>query len=96
MRLISLSRGKFIAIVSEKDFKLVSQYAWYAHFSKRKGSQPYTRATINGKKIYLHRFIMNAPEGTHVDHKNYQTLDCRRRNLKVVKPKENYERRRMK
>lgn len=99
MRLIILSGGKFIAVISKEDYRRVNRYKWYAHFSKgtkRKTGQPYARATINGKKVYLHRFIMNAPEWLHVDHKNHQTLDCRRENLENVTVSENLKRRRKK
>lgn len=47
----------------------------------------------NGKRkfYYLHRFIMNAPKGKDVDHKNHNTLDNRKRNLKVCSRAENIQ-----
>ncbi len=80
-KILNLSDGKYVAIVSKEDFRKVSRYSWYVHFSKGSGRKvgfPYARATINGKKVYLHRFILDAPTGFHVDHKNHCTLDCRR------------------
>lgn len=46
-----------------------------------------------GKKIYLHRFLMDSPEGLIVDHINHQTLDNRRENLRVVTHSENMKNR---
>lgn len=95
IRLLSLSDGKYIAIISASDYRRCNKYSWYVHFSKGnkcKTGQPYARSTINGKKVYLHRFIMDAPETMHVDHKNHCTLDCRRENLEIVTCCENMRR----
>ena len=95
-KIIELSRG-FVAIIDAEDFRRVNKYSWHIHQAKgrkKKHPDPYARATINNKKIYLHRFIMNAPEHLHVDHKNHQTLDCRKENLELITAEENYNRRR--
>ena len=97
VRILSLSAGRFIAIISATDFRRCNKYSWHVHVSKgikRKPGAPYARATINGKKVYLHRFVMNAPEFMQVDHKNHQTLDCRQDNLEVVDHLTNQSRRR--
>lgn len=95
-RVISLSRN-YVAIIDAIDYRKVNRYQWHVHISagtKRKPGQPYARATISGKKVYLHRLIMNAPPEMHVDHANHQTLDCRRSNLEVVHHLINQSRRR--
>ena len=43
----------------------------------------YVLVWYKGKSLYLHRLIMNLPEGK-VDHKNRIRLDCRKENLRVV------------
>lgn len=95
-RVIKLTKG-YCAIISTEDFRRVNRYRWHVHFSagnKKKPGQPYARACIKGKKVYLHRFIKGAPAEKHVDHRNHQTLDDRRENLKIECPKINSQRRR--
>ena len=41
------------------------------------------------KKIGLNRFVMNAPSGMLVDHKNHDVLDNRRANLRLVSKSQN-------
>jgi hypothetical protein len=88
----------YVAIISTSDFARVKKYSWHAHKSKgnnRKPGAPYARAVIDGKKVYLHRFIMGNPgPDFHVDHDNHQTLDCRRDNLKVLPAVENMKKKR--
>lgn len=46
------------------------------------------RYAANGHE-YLHRLIMEAPKGKVVDHLNHNTLDCRKKNLRIVSQTEN-------
>ena len=95
-RVIELTRG-FVAVISAEDYRRVNKYSWHVHFSagnKRTPGYPYARTNIDGKKVYLHRFVADAPAEKHVDHKNHCTLDNRRENLKVCCPKKNIARRR--
>jgi len=96
-RVIELTKG-FVAVISASDFRRVNRYNWHVHHSRgsgRKHGQPYARATVNGRKVYLHRFIFGDLEpNVEVDHRNYQTLDCRRENLEVVTPQQNKSTRR--
>lgn len=63
-------------------YDYVSQYKWYL-FEVKPGVY-YVATTINNKTIYLHRLIMKAPKGKVVDHRNHDTMDNTRKNLKVV------------
>ena len=94
-RVVHLTKG-FCAIVSEQDFLRVVRHSWHVHFSggKKKLPQPYARANIKGKKVYLHRFITGAADFLEVDHRNHQTLDNRRENLEVTDRQTNLSRRR--
>jgi hypothetical protein len=98
MRVLPLSKN-YVAIISAKHFRRVNKYKWHVHFSKgtkKKVGQPYARATIAGKKVYLHRFITGAYLPMHVDHENHQNLDCRDSNLIVCTYAENMKNRRKK
>ena len=99
MRVIELTKG-YVCVISNEDYRKVNRHSWHVHMSKgskRKCGQPYARANIKGKKIYMHRFIMGAENRQlQVDHKNHQTLDNRRENLEVVTHEENQKRKRKK
>ena len=69
--------------VSKKDIEKVSAFHW------TETHNGYFTGRINGKKLYLHRFIMNAQKGQIVDHINRNTLDNRRSNLRFVTYSEN-------
>ncbi|MBN1795892.1 MAG: HNH endonuclease [Sedimentisphaerales bacterium] len=81
-RRIRLSWDKF-AIVDPEDFERLSQYNWYSHKS---GKNFYALRTIKkGKKRskeYMHRAIRPTPDDMYVDHKNRNTMDNRKANLR--------------
>jgi AP2 domain len=54
----------------------------------------YAAFKMNGKQVQFHRWITNAPEGTHVDHQNSNTLDNTDENLHVCSPTENKRKKR--
>lgn len=60
----------------------------YEKFKNKKWHLLDGRYAANGHS-YLHRLIMNAPKGKVVDHLNHNTLDCRKKNLRVVSQTEN-------
>lgn len=114
MKILELTyKGKsYCVILDKEDWRRVKKYKWHINFSKgcgRRVGDAYVRATVNGRKAYLHRFLMQdviEHRTTHgctskeawwqVDHKNHQTLDCRKKNLEVVSHIENLQRKRTK
>lgn len=80
MPLISVSDDRY-AIVDECDMVLLSSYSWRIHRRKKGGE--YIAAT-GRNDILMHRVITNAPKGTFVDHKNGNTFDNRRDNLRIA------------
>lgn len=75
---IKLTKGK-IALIDDEDFECVSKFNWYASYN---GYVFYARTSINNTKMYLHKFITNILGKQKVDHKNGNTLDCRKENLR--------------
>lgn len=67
----------------EKDFKNLK---WTVTKNRNK---LYAQKTVNGKHIYLHRYIMNCPKGKYVDHINHNTLDNRKQNLRITNNADN-------
>ncbi|MEN6578328.1 MAG: HNH endonuclease [Phycisphaerales bacterium] len=90
IRFIPLTRGKF-AIVDAGDYEWLSKYRWC---TLGPGEHPYACRRENGKTIYMHRQIMQPPEGMCVDHIEGFTLDNRRANLRICTPAENMRNRR--
>ncbi|MBU1259821.1 MAG: HNH endonuclease [Planctomycetes bacterium] len=75
------------ALVDPDDYQKLSKYPWQL-YETEKSSRAAVRYYGN-KIIYMHRQIMNAPKGTIVDHKNRESLDNTRRNLRFATPSQN-------
>ena len=86
---VKLTRG-LVTIIDAEDLEFVSQYKWCA---MRSTNTDYAvRAQrIDGKTVNfrLHRVLLNAPKGMHVDHRNSNGLDNRRENLRLCTRREN-------
>lgn len=86
---IPLSMG-FVALIDEDDYWRVSQYKWS---TSRNGNKVYAKRAVreNGKtiQIYLHRFIVNAPAGCEIDHRDGNGLNCQKENLRNSTAKQN-------
>src|SRR5687768_11145590 len=78
---ISLTQGKF-ATVDDADFDHLNQWKW--HFSHYGYARRTTSSRFGRQKfIFMHREIMQAPDGMDVDHINCNKLDNRRQNLRL-------------
>ena len=89
-RKISLGEGKF-TIVEPRDFYQVNRFNWCA---KENGPRTYAVRLVadshnRTKIISMHREIMGAPAGMLVDHRNRDTLDNRRENLRLATHSQN-------
>ncbi len=79
--------GIVAALVSDIDYDQCREHSWSVNDATASG-KPYVRTTIAKKTVYLHRFIVGnivpLPSTMKVDHKNNDTLDCQRPNLRIA------------
>ena len=64
---------------------------WYSHVPA--GENPYALSGDRDKSI--HRVVMNVSKGMHVDHRNGDTLDNRKENLRVCTVSQNAQNRKL-
>ncbi|HDZ37293.1 MAG TPA: hypothetical protein ENH62_03230 [Marinobacter sp.] len=89
MKEVVLTQGK-VALVDDADFERVAAFKWYARQEKRRPHCWYaTRSNGKNKTTYLHRFILDAPKGLDVDHKDWDGLNCQRANLRLATHSQN-------
>jgi len=89
-KFIPLIRGGF-AIVDGDDYEKLAKYRWYC---EHEGNTSYAVRTKNGKRIYMHRQILDAPKGKVVDHKDGNGLKNRKSNLRLCTRAQNMRNRR--
>lgn len=85
---VKLSRGQ-VAIIDPDDASLILPHRWtFLNAGRGYAMRSYTQ---DGKKIYqlMHRLIVAAPFELEVDHKNGDSLDNRRVNLRICTHKNN-------
>lgn len=85
MKEIPLTQG-YVAVVDDEDYERVMQHKWHATVAKSTGRHTvYARASLGHTgSTSLHRFVLNAPKGMQVDHKDHDGLNCRRDNLRLA------------
>lgn len=88
---IELTQGQ-VTKIDVEDLDRVLQYRWLASYNTTVRKY-YVITRINGKTTYLHRFLMNAPRGVTVDHIKHDTLDNRKKKLRLVTNQKNCENR---
>jgi hypothetical protein len=95
MKLIELTKGYF-AEIDDQDFEEISKYKWHVVF-KRKDGKPYAQTSIHvsgsGKNrikynLVMHRIILKTK--SHIDHKNGDTLDNTKNNLRECNNSQNH------
>lgn len=63
--------------ISIDDYDIVSKYTW--HYSNG-----YIVGKVKKKEVKLHRFLLQVNDNEEVDHKNRNTMDNQRNNLRIV------------
>jgi hypothetical protein len=95
---VTLTKG-YVAVIDAADAERdeVRNWSWSAQvcylatgevrtvYAHRKDHSP----GANGRKVYLHRVLVEATEGVLVDHKDGDALNCRRENLRFATRAEN-------
>jgi len=82
VRLIPLAEG-FYAYVDAADYEWLSQWQWHM------ASGGYAARSVKGRQIFMHREIMQPPEGMVVDHVDGNKANNCRFNLRVCTRREN-------
>jgi len=86
----SEKHGEKIILIDDEDYNLIKNHTWRVG---KYGKNFYVITTIfknkKPKTIRMHRMITKAPKGKIVDHKNHNTLDNRKENLRICEHKNN-------
>lgn len=87
---IPLSQGKF-AIVDRKNYDYLNQWKWhYTHgYAVRRIHKRLAKDKYAGTFVYMHRLIMDTPDGMVADHINGDGLDNREKNLRNCTQRQN-------
>jgi hypothetical protein len=84
---VPLTKGK-VALIDDEDAERVLAFKWT--YCRRRGGLEYAGRSIwiPGQKkvsgVLLHRFILNAPKGVNVDHKDNNGLNCQKDNIRLT------------
>lgn len=82
--------GDFDCLINKEDVGKIKDLFWNIRYDKRHPKcLPYVESHSLGKRIHLHRYIINCPKEKVVDHINGNTLDNRKANLRICTQAEN-------
>lgn len=85
-RLMKLMCGTQYTIVSESDYLWLSQWTWYARKRDSRGYSVCRRIRGWTKAMVMHDFILKPRKGKTVDHRDRNSFDNRRTNLRRATP----------
>jgi hypothetical protein len=84
IRINSKKYGILEILLDDEDYNKIQKDFNNLNWSITKNHNDlYAQKRVNKKNIYLHRYIMNNPNGI-VDHINHNTLDNRKENLRIT------------
>jgi hypothetical protein len=87
----------FTVLIDDEDYIKIKDFKWHAW--NKKDDKYYVVASSTQKAQYhkhtvrMHNIIMNCPEGMIVDHKNRNTFDNRKENLRICTTGDNLKNR---
>lgn len=83
------------ALIDSDDAERVLAFKWIYYKNERSGKEYAlsSNQSPNGNPTtrYLHRFILNAPQGKQVDHKDNDGLNCQKENLRFATSAQNHQ-----
>lgn len=77
MKKIPLTKGQF-TLVDDEDYSYLNQWKWFCEFHM------YAVRDYRGKRMKMHRVIMDAPQGLEIDHIDGNGLNNQKQNLRIV------------
>jgi len=77
--------GLKTVLIDTEDLSFVSKYSWCVH----KINNYFYCVSTKKSLISLHRLIMSFPKDKVIDHKNHNTLDNRKENLRICSKQQN-------
>jgi hypothetical protein len=89
MKEILLSQDQ-IALVDDEDFERIDQFRWSAHWYEE-GQNYYAFRIVDRTHVAMARVIMDCPKDKEIDHKNHDTLDNQKHNLRICTRSENMQ-----
>jgi hypothetical protein len=81
------TRAGHLFLIDAEDWPRISGFKWSV--SSDGGTRMYVSTYVGKKKTYLHRMILEAPNGQTVDHRNGDPLDNRKANLRLATHQQN-------
>jgi len=93
-RTIPLTNGGQV-LVDADDFEMLAVLGWYGMEFRQKNGRIYTYAANcvgykdTKRTVLMHRMLLGSPKGKLVDHKNGDTLDNRKCNLRLCSHAQN-------
>ena len=87
MKKVPVSK-EYFAFVDDEDYDHVIQFKWHR---VRGGRNNYASTSIAGKKVSMHRMIMQAAKGIMIDHADGDGLNNRKANLRPASYAQNFQ-----
>lgn len=87
MKYILTTREQY-AIVDDENYDYLNQWKWKLD-SKGYAVRQTSRKLGKRKIVYMHREVAKTPQDMLTDHKNFNKLDNRRKNLRICTKREN-------
>jgi hypothetical protein len=83
MKEILLGNSNLRAFVDDNDYPSISRYRWIVT------KNGYAAASIGGRLMLMHRYILHAVNDQQTDHANHNRLDNQRSNIRICTVSEN-------